>query len=257
MTKLKNQVIILTGASRGIGAATAIELAKNGAKVVLAARNAESCASVAETIKNADGDAFAISCDVSDFNAVESLVSETINHYGSVDTLINNAGIINPIGPIEETDPVEWAKNIDVNLVGVYHGIRAVLPHFYAKGSGTIINISSGAAHNPLEGWSAYCAGKAGVYMLTRATALEAGPRGIKVMGFGPGVVDTDMQVSIRASGINRVSELPRSSLAAASEPATALAWLCTSEAADLAGEELSIRDGDFRKRAGLTTLPM
>ncbi|MBL4666608.1 MAG: SDR family oxidoreductase, partial [Sneathiella sp.] len=233
MTPLKNQVIILTGASKGIGAATAIELGSQGAKVVLAARNADACSNIMETIKSTGGEAFAIGCDVSDFSAVENLISETIKRYGAIDTLINNAGVIDPIGPIETTDPADWSRNINVNLGGVYHGIRAVLPHFYEKGSGTIINISSGAAHNPLEGWSSYCSAKAGVYMLTRATALEAGPRGVRVMGFGPGVVDTDMQMNIRASGINPVSEIPRSNLSPVSEPARALAWLCTPDASD------------------------
>ncbi|OUR78600.1 hypothetical protein A9Q83_06900 [Alphaproteobacteria bacterium 46_93_T64] len=257
MTTLADKVIILTGASRGIGAATALELAAQGAKLVLAARNASSCHDIQRSIEDAGGEALSIGCDVSIYEAVEQMVADTIERFGKIDALINNAGIIDPIGLIENTNPADWANNITVNLVGVYNGIRAVLPHFYENGSGTIINISSGAAHNPLEGWSSYCSGKAGVYMMTRATALEAGPRGVRVFGFGPGVVDTDMQVGIRSSGINRVSELPRSSLAPASEPAKALAWLCTEEAADLAGEELSIRDGAFRKRAGLPAIAM
>ena len=253
MQKLKDQAIIVTGASRGIGAAAALALAASGARLCLSARTAAACSDVLEEIRNAGGDAFAASCDVADYAAVEKLVSETLERYGRVDAIINNAGIVTPIGPLASSDPGAWAGNISVNLLGVYHGTRAVLPHFIKRGAGVIINISSGAAHNPMEGWSAYCAGKAGVYMLTRATALEAAEHGVRVYGFAPGVVDTDMQGEIRASGINQVSKLPRSSLAPATDPATVIAWLCSTDAADLAGQELSIRDETLRARAGLS----
>ncbi len=252
MGSLTGKVIIVTGASRGIGATAAIELAAQGAKLSLSSRNAVDCSAVLEEIGNKGGEAFAASCDVSSYEAVEKLVTETIERFGQVDAIINNAGIVDPIAMIEDSDPVAWARNISVNLVGVYNGIRATLAHFYKQGSGTVINISSGAAHNPLEGWSAYCSGKAGVYMMTRATAHEAGERGVRVFGFAPGVVDTDMQGTIRASGINRVSQLPRGDLSPSSEPAKALAWLCSHEADDLAGQELSIRDEELRKRVGL-----
>ncbi|WP_373085140.1 SDR family NAD(P)-dependent oxidoreductase [Sneathiella sp.] len=252
MASLSSQVIIVTGASRGIGAAAAVALAAEGAKLCVSARSAASCSGTLEQIKNAGGDAFAASCDVSDYAAVEKLVAETMDRYGRLNALINNAGIVDPISRLDTSDPEDWARNITVNLVGVYHGTRAVLPHFQSQKSGVIINISSGAAHNPMEGWSAYCAGKAGVYMLTRATALEAGDAGVRVYGFAPGVVDTEMQVLIRASGINPVSQIPRDNLAAAEDPAKAIAWLCSDAAADLAGQELSIRDEDLRKRIGL-----
>lgn len=253
MQKLTDQAIIVTGASRGIGAAAALALAQGGAKLCLSARSAASCSGVMETITNAGGDAFAASCDMADYAAVQKLISETLDRYGRVDAIINNAGIVDPIGAIATSDPEEWARNISVNLVGVYHGTRAVLPHFLEQKKGVIVNISSGAAHNPMEGWAAYCSGKAAVYMLTRATALEAGEQGVRVFGFAPGVVDTDMQGLIRASGINEVSKLPRASLAPASDPAKVIAWLCSDEATDLAGQELSIRDEALRRRAGLS----
>ncbi len=252
MGQLSGQVAIVTGASRGIGAAAAIELARQGAKVSLSARTAAACNDTLQQISDLGGDAFAASCDVSDYGAVEKLVADTLERFGRVDILVNNAGIIDPIGRIPDTDPEEWVRNISVNLAGVYHGTRAVLKQFEAQKSGTIINISSGAAHGPMEGWSAYCSGKAAVYMMTRATAHEFGELGVHVYGFAPGVVDTDMQVVIRGSGINPVSEIPRENLAPAEAPAQVIAWLCTEEAADLAGEELTIRDETLRKRAGL-----
>ena len=114
------------------------------------------------------------------------------------------------------------------------------------------MNVSSGAAHHPLEGWGAYCASKAALAMLTRQCALEAGDKGVRVYGFAPGTVDTQMQEMIRASGLNRVSLMRPEDHAPAHEPAQAMTWLCSTEAADLAGQELSVRDPELRRRAGI-----
>jgi NAD(P)-dependent dehydrogenase (short-subunit alcohol dehydrogenase family) len=103
-----------------------------------------------------------------------------------------------------------------------------------------------------MEGWSAYCAGKAGLAMVTQSVALEYGARGIRAFGFAPSVVDTDMQGEIRASGINPVSKLPRENLAGAGDPARAIAYLGTAAADDLSGREIDIRDANFRVRVGL-----
>jgi NAD(P)-dependent dehydrogenase (short-subunit alcohol dehydrogenase family) len=104
-----------------------------------------------------------------------------------LDILVNNAGVIEPISDIAASDPAAWARNISVNLVGAYNAVRAVLPGMLAGGAGgTIVNVSSGAAFRPLEGWSAYCSGKAGLAMLTRAVALETAGRGVRVFGFAP-----------------------------------------------------------------------
>jgi NAD(P)-dependent dehydrogenase (short-subunit alcohol dehydrogenase family) len=114
------------------------------------------------------------------------------------------------------------------------------------------VNLSSGAARGPMEGWSAYCAGKAGLAMITRAVHKEFGAQGIRIFGFAPGVVDTDMQAVIRASGINPVSKIPRENLAAPDDAAHGIAWLCTPAADALAGEEVDVRHEDFRRAAGL-----
>ena len=179
-------------------------------------------------------------------------MAETRERFGSLDALVNNAGVIQPIGRIAETGAAEWAGSIAVNLTGAYNAIRAVLPGMLAAGGGTIVNVSSGAAHRPLEGWSAYCAGKAGLAMLTRSLHLEYGQEGIRTIGFSPGTVDTEMQVAIRASGINPVSQIPRGNLQPADRPARAIVYLCSDAAADLAGSEASIGDEAFRRRAGL-----
>ena len=100
-------------------------------------------------------------------------MSETEGRFGRVDALMNNAGVIEPIASVAESDPVAWARNVQINLVGAYNRDPRVLPRMIEAGSGTIVNVSSGAAIRPLEGWSAYCAAKAGLAMLTRAIALE------------------------------------------------------------------------------------
>ena len=252
MGSLSGKVIIVTGASRGIGAAAAVALAHAEATVMLVARDGRLAADVAQGIIASGGRATASTCDVSDYAAVEAMVSETAGRFGRVDALINNAGVIEPIASVADSDPAEWARNIEINLVGAYHPIRAVLPRMIAAGGGTIVNVSSGAAIRPLEGWSAYCTGKAGLTMLTRSIMLEHAAQGIRVFGFQPGTTDTDMQVIIRASGINAVSKIPRENLTPVAHPAAAIVYLCTPAADDLNGQEFSLRDDPFRARLRL-----
>jgi 3-oxoacyl-[acyl-carrier protein] reductase len=253
MQSLAGKVVLVTGASRGIGAAAATALGKAGASLVLTARDAARIEAVAQNIARDGGTATALACDVSDWSAVQRLVAETQRHYGKIDALINNAGVVEPIAVTAESDPTAWARSIEINLIGAYYAIRGVLPAMLADGGGTIVNLSSGAAHNPLEGWSAYCSAKAGLAMLTRAIALEHATQGIRVFGFQPGTTDTDMQVIIRASGINPISKIPRENLTPVAHPAAAIVYLCTSAADDLAGKEFSLRDEAFRQRLNLT----
>lgn len=252
MNRLDGRVVLITGASRGIGRATALEAAARGATVWVASRNRAACEGVVQEIEATGGAAFATECNVADFDDVDNVVRRIIDQHGQIDALVNNAGVIEPIDSVWACDPDAWSQNITINLVGVYHGCRAVLPYLTEAGKGVIVNVSSGAAHRPKEGWSAYCASKAGVAMLTQSIALEAGPLGVRVYGFQPGVVDTQMQGVIRQSGVNEVSRLRRDQLADPQEPAHIIAWLCSDEAADLAGQELSIRDAKLRARAGL-----
>jgi 3-oxoacyl-[acyl-carrier protein] reductase len=227
-------------------------LAREGATVMLAARSAALAAEVADSVIAAGGRASSTACDVSDYAAVESLVIETEGRFGRVGALINNAGVIEPIATVAESDPAEWARNIEINLIGAYNAIRAVLPRMIKAGGGTIVNVSSGAALRPLDGWSAYCSAKAGLAMLTQAVMLENTANHIRVFGFQPGTTDTDMQVTIRASGINVVSKIPRQNLTPVAHPAAAIVYLCTPAADDLNGQEFSLRDEHFRARLNL-----
>jgi len=250
MTEVTGKTVIITGASRGIGAAAAQVFAKAGANVVLAARSLDQITALAAEISTKGGQAVAVQCDVSDFSAVQAAVDRANREFGGLDILINNAGMVDPIGPMATADPDEWGRTIDINIKGVFNGMRAALP---LMGSGsTILTVSSGAAHSALEGWSAYCTSKAGAAMLTKAADTEHRATGIRIMGLSPGTVATDMQVKIRASGINPVSKLDPSAHIPASWAARALLWMCTKAADDFLGQEISLRDEKIRRRIGL-----
>ncbi|BCP52018.1 short-chain dehydrogenase [Kaistia sp. 32K] len=247
---LDGEIAFVTGAKGGIGAAAAIALSDAGATVVVTARRLADAEATAA--RCAEGRAIAVACDVSDADSVDAAVKEATARVGAPTLLVNNAGVVQPIGLLHETDPAAWAASVNANLVGAVAVIRAVLPAMLARGRGTIVNLSSGAAHRPMEGWSAYCAGKAGLAMVTQSVALEYGARGIRVFGFSPGIVDTDMQGVIRASGVGPVSKLPRETLASVDDPARAIVYLCSEAADDLAGRALDVREAEFRARAGL-----
>ncbi len=246
---LLQKTVLVTGASRGIGAAAARAFAEAGANVALLSRSREAIATLAGEI----GDrALAIPCDVARYWEVDEAVNATIRTFGGLDILINNAGVIEPVARLDESDPEAWGQVIDVNLKGVYHGMRAALPAMLAAGRGTILTISSGAAHNAVEGWSHYCASKAGAAMLTAMLDKEYRDRGIRAMGLSPGTVATQMQQEIKASGINPVSQLDWTDHIPPDWPARALVWMCTSEADAHIGQEISLRDETIRRKAGL-----
>jgi len=252
MKPLAGKTAIITGASRGIGEATAYELASLGAQVFLTARSRDPIEAIAAKINAQGGKAACLASDVSRYLGVEVVVRRCMETFGSLDILVQNAGVIEPIATITKSDPRAWAKTIETNLNAVYYGLHCALPIMQAQGAGLIINISSGAAHQPLEGWSHYCAAKAGAAMLTRSAHLETGGSNICILGLSPGTVATDMQVSIKASGINPVSQLDPSAHIPPSWPARAVSWLAQGAAADYCGQEIALRDEGIRRKIGL-----
>ncbi|MBY6154879.1 SDR family oxidoreductase [Vannielia litorea] len=248
--EMSGKVVMITGASRGIGAEAARAFAGAGAKVALLARSEEAVADLAGEL-GAEV-ALAIPCDVSRFWEMEAAVAATVEAFGRLDVLVNNAGMLEPIAHLAEADPDAWGQVIDVNLKGVFNGMRAALPVMMEQGGGTILTVGSGAAHGPVEAWSAYCSSKAGALMLTRMVDKENGAQGIRAISLSPGTVATQMQRDIKASGINPVSQLDWSDHIAPDWPAKALLWMCTAEADDFNGAEVSLRDEEIRRKVGL-----
>jgi 3-oxoacyl-[acyl-carrier protein] reductase len=243
------KTVLITGASRGIGAATAQHLASLGANVVLTARSGDALEQIATQI---GPQAKAIACDVSDYDQVKSAVDLALAHFGSLDILVNNAGLLAPVHRLAEFAPKDWDQIIDVNVKGVFYMMHAALPIMIKQGGGTIINISSGAAYGVLEGWSHYCASKAAVLQLTRSGHEEYGTQGITCLGLSPGTVATEMQVLIKASGVNPVSQLEVADHIPASDVAQAVAYLCGPAGIKYLGEDFHLKSPDSRAAIGL-----
>ncbi|MFK7871162.1 MAG: SDR family oxidoreductase [Roseobacter sp.] len=246
---MAGQTVMITGASRGIGAETAREFAKSGANVALLARGQAAIADLAGEI---GAQAIAIPCNVASYREVAAAADATKQAFGRIDVLINNAGVIEPISHLGAADPDAWGEVIDINLKGVFNGMHAVLPFMKEQGGGSILTISSGAAHGPIEAWSHYCASKAAVNMLTRCLDKEEAAHGIRAIGLSPGTVATQMQREIKASGVNPVSQLNWEDHIPADWPAKALMWMCAPDADRFKGQEISLRDEGIRKAVGL-----
>jgi len=190
MIPLKDRVAIITGASHGIGRATAVVLASRGTRLVCIGRDDNALHEVVERIVSDGGEAFCIHCDVHDEWSVKRTVEFVLDQYGTIDILINNAGI-GIQGQIEDYSLANWRITLDTNLTGAFLFCRSVLPAMKAKKSGRIINVSSGAGRNGIAGYGAYCASKFGLIGLTESLALEVRNDGIQVCSVLPGSTDT------------------------------------------------------------------
>ncbi len=246
---MTSKTVMITGASRGIGAQTARIFADAGANVALLARSQDAIADIAGEI---GAKAIAIPCNVARFSEMSSAVDMIVNAFGGLDVLINNAGIVDPISHLADADPDAWGQLIDINVKGVFNGMRAALPALKEGGGGSVLTISSGAAHNAIEAWSAYCASKAAVNMMNRSLHLEEAANGIRAIGLSPGTVATEMQRKIKDSGINPVSQLDWDVHIPADWPAKCLLWMCGPEADKYCGGEISLREDEIRRAVGL-----
>jgi NADP-dependent 3-hydroxy acid dehydrogenase YdfG len=190
-SEIKDKVIIITGASSGLGEATARLLAAHGAKVMLTARREDKLEKIAASIKDDGGTASFRVVDVTDRDAVKELAEATKKEFGSVDVLVNNAGLM-PLSPIDALKTDEWEQMVDVNIKGVLNGIAAVLPMMREQKSGHIINLSSVAGHKVFPGGAVYCATKFAVRAISEGIRLES--RGeIRATNISPGAVDTEL----------------------------------------------------------------
>lgn len=200
---LEGHTAVITGASRGIGAALAHEWARRGLRLGLCARSAP--------VLPEGPNVVAACVDVTDEKALGDFVARVEARFGAIDCWVNNAGVLEPIAPLREIAAEDFRRHVDVNLTGVFLGTRAFVRHRRARGGGgVLLNVSSGAAQNAYAGWSAYCAAKAGVDRLTECVQLEEAESGLRAHAIAPGVVDTAMQALVRATPAERFPALQR-----------------------------------------------
>ena len=194
---MKGKTIIITGASSGIGNATAKKLAKEGANVVLSARREDRLKSLEDEITKNGGNALVVVADVTKKEDFSRVVDKTLEKFGSIDGLINNAGLM-PLSYVKNLHTDEWDTMVDVNIKGVLNGVAAVLPTMKEQKSGHIINISSSAGNKIYPGGAIYCATKAAVKMFTEGLRMELAPNyNIKATSIEPGAVDTELTDTI------------------------------------------------------------
>jgi NAD(P)-dependent dehydrogenase (short-subunit alcohol dehydrogenase family) len=222
MVDVSGRVALITGASRGLGAGLAAHFAAAGLSLGLCARHVP-------VVDGSRGDATTLraAVDVTDRGSLADFAAAVVERFGRIDLWVNNAGLVVPIGPLAEADPAAVARNVEVNVVGVMHGAALFAHHVRSRpGGGVLINVSSGAAVTPYEGWGAYCASKAAVDQLTRVIALEERTHGLRAHAVAPGVVDTDMQARVREADEKDFPEVARFVAIAASGAFNSPGWV-------------------------------
>lgn len=241
--KLEGRVAVVTGGGSGLGRATALEFAGEGAHVVVIGRTQATLDAVVGEIEADGGSAQSFVTDITDYAPLLEFMNSMREQGRPVSVLVNNAGQIEPIGRFLDTDPEVWKQNVMINLIGAQNTARAFLTASDDISNCILVNISTGASKVPREGWSSYCCSKAAAAMFTQHLHSEYGDGGFRVMGYIPGFVDTEMQEKIRASGINEVSQMKKEEMISPTIPARVITFLCSPDGAEYAGQEVSFQD--------------
>ena len=241
----ERSIVLVTGGSRGIGAAIVRAFAAQGDAVVFLYRERErEAGALVSEMRGAGRDVEGIRCDVSDGEDVRRVLGEVLRRYHRVDVLVNNAGVAH-LGLFTDTDEAAWRRVMGVNLDGVYHCTRAVLPGMISRKAGCVINVSSmwGQVGGSCE--VAYSASKAAVIGLTKALAKELGPSGIRVNCVAPGVIDTEMNAALSAEDLDAIAdETPLCRIGTAGEVAEVVRFLASAGAAFMTGQVLGVSGG-------------
>lgn len=252
---LKDKVAIVTGASRGIGEAIAHTYARAGAKVVLSSRKLDGLVTVAEAIKAAGGEATPIAAHMGEQAPIENLVQQTLETYGGIDIIVNNAATNPHFGPLLTSEESMWDKTLDVNLRGYFRLIRHTVPEMVKRGGGKIINIASIAGITPSPGMSLYGITKAAVIMMTRSLAIELAPDNIQVNAIAPGFVKTKFSQAIWGNDqLNEmiVSSTPAKRIANVEE-LMGMALYLASQASNFTTGQAIVIDGGLTLAAGMS----
>ncbi len=193
MTQETTKTVVITGASRGVGLGIAEQCLERGYNLAICARSKPEFGATNERVLSMAAD---VTCEAQ----VQALCDATVARFGQIDLWINNAGVLEPIGPMRSIESSAVATHLSINILGVFHGTKSFSNHVRGReGSGVLINISSGAPTSAYEGWGAYCAGKAAVDRMTEVVALEEADAGMRAHSIAPGIIDTDMQSLIRS----------------------------------------------------------
>lgn len=252
MGRLDGKVAVITGACSGIGEGCAIMFAKEGAKVVVVCRTVESGEATVKNIRDSGGEARYVQADVSKAGDVKNMIKRTVDAYGKLDVLVNNAGVLSGYGPIQECSEEAFDETIAINLRGVWLGMKYAIPEMIKAGGGSIINTSSAVAVLGVSGASCYSASKGGVNALSRSVAVEVAADNIRVNVLQPAIIATPMLASMppdyREALIRR--SRPRGKAGTVEEVACAAVFLASDEASDVTGIVLPVDGGTTAKHA-------
>jgi NAD(P)-dependent dehydrogenase (short-subunit alcohol dehydrogenase family) len=246
--EFEGKVAVVTGAASGIGRASALAFASNGAKTVVADVSIEGGEETVRMIKAAGGDALFVRTDVSKAAAVETLIHKVVETYGRLDYAHNNAGIVGTVAPTADSTEEDWDRTIAVNLKGVWLCMKYEIPQMLKHGAGAIVNTASVAGLVGTLGAPAYCASKGGVVQLTRAAALEYAKAGIRVNAVCPGVIRTPMVEGLIGGQAEAeagfIAAEPIGRLGKPEEIAEAVVWLCSDAASFVTGVPMPVDGG-------------
>ncbi|ODR05130.1 oxidoreductase [Mycobacterium sherrisii] len=246
--EFSGRVAFVTGATSGIGQATAVAFGARGAAVVVADISADGCRETAEMINRVGGRAVAVTCDVTKTRDVQAALSTTVETFGRLDFAFNNAGVEQPVTPLVEVSDDEWNRVVDINLRGVFLCMKHEIPLMLDSGGGAIVNTSSGAGVSGFAGQAAYAASKHGVIGMTKSAALDYAKSNIRINAVCPGIIETPMMDRFcggTPEGRQRViDQEPVGRMGRPEEIASAVLWLCSDNAAFTIGHALVVDGG-------------